>query len=317
LPRSSFGAVEHRGKIYMCGGHKGKEHTYPPESFMANLEVYDIASRTWKTAAPRSLPCHGFQIVAHGDYLYAFGGFAYSADHKPKWKSIDLIERYDIARDRWDIVGRLPRPRSSNVVGVVDGKVYLIGGWDATPQKDGDYEGRFHRAIDVFDLATGTVSVSPHALPDPLRRAMTALVVGKKVLLVGGLGQGSTHFELMDRVTAFDPATGRWEEWTPLPFPTFAPAVGMVGHDLLVFGGMFKTGRMEYEYVNHVFALPAPDARWRHTGRYLKETKGFSQVVEISPGKLAVLGGHSYDVEGDDGPVATFEVVTYEPGGKR
>jgi hypothetical protein len=313
-PRSSFGAVFHEGRIYVAGGHKGKEHTYPPESFMPDLEIYDVASRTWKHAAKRALPCHGFQIVAHGGHIYAFGGFAYSKDHKPRWKSIDLIDRYDIARDRWETVGRLPRPRSSNVVGVVDGKAYLIGGWDATPQHDGDLEGRFHRAIDVFDLATGTCSVSPHPLPDPLRRALSGITVGDRILLVGGLGQGASHFELMDRVTAYQPATGKFEEWTPLPFPTFAPAVGMAEGQLMVFGGMFRTGPRAYDYVNHVFALPRPDGRWTHTGRYLRETKGFSQVLELAPGRLGVLGGHSYDVEGDDGPVSTFEMFLVPPG---
>ena len=311
--RSSFGAVAYEGKIYVAGGHKGKEHTYPPESFMPNLEIYDLATKTWKTAAPRSLPCHGFQIAAYEGGIFAFGGFAYSAVHKPRWKSIDLIERYDIATDRWETVGHLPRPRSSNALGVVNGKAYLIGGWDATPQKEGDYEGRFHRTIDVFDLRTRQVSTSPHPLPDPLRRAMSSLVVGDKILLVGGLGVGATHFELMDKVTALDPVTGESSEWTPLPFPTFAPAVGLAQGKLVVLGGMFKTGPRSYDYVNHIFELPAPDARWAHSGRYLRETKGFSQVLEVEPGVLAVLGGHSYDVEGDDGPVATFELLRVGP----
>ena len=312
-PRSSFGAVYYEGKIYVAGGHKGKEHTYPPESFMANLEIYDTATRMWKHAAPRSVPCHGFQVVAHKGGIFAFGGFAYSADHRPRWKSLDLIERYDIARDAWQVVGRLPRPRSSNAAGVVDGKVYLIGGWDSTPQKDGDLEGRFHRAIDVFDLETYAVTTSPVPLIDPLRRALSSLVVDDKILLVGGLGVGASHFELMDKVTAFDPRRGTFEEWAPLPFPTFAPAVGAVDGKLYVLGGMFRTGKLAYDYVSHIFELSSPQGRWVHTGRYLRETKGFSQVVELAPGRLAVLGGHSYDVEGDDGPVATFESLLIGP----
>jgi hypothetical protein len=211
----------------------------------------------------------------------------------------------------------LPRPRSSNVVGVVGGKVYLIGGWDSTPRSDGDLEGRFHREIDVFDLDTHAVSTSPHPLPDPLRRAMSSITRGDRILLVGGLGQGASHFELMDKVTAFEPVTGRFEEWTPLPFPTFAPAVGMAGEELVVLGGMFRTGKQSYDYVNHVFRLTAPAGRWVHTGRYLRETKGFSQVIEVAPGKLAVLGGHSYDVEGDDGPVPTFELLQFGPDSGR
>lgn len=47
----------------------------------------------------------------------------------------------------------------------------------------------------MFDLKTRRVSTSPHLLPDPLRRAMSELVVGDRVLLVGGLGQAASHFE--------------------------------------------------------------------------------------------------------------------------
>jgi hypothetical protein len=308
-PRSSFGAAFDDGRIYLAGGHKGREHTYPPDSFMADLDVYDVATESWRRAAPRSVPCHGFQIVAHRGALFAFGGFAYSADHRPRWKSLDLIERYDMALDRWEVVGRLPRPRSSNVVAVLDGKAYLIGGWDATPRSPGDAEGRFHPEVDVFDLDSGRVWTSPHRIPDPLRRALSAVVAGSEVLLVGGLGEGSTHFELIDRVTAFDPVNGRSREWPPLPFATFAPAVAGTADGLMVFGGMLRTGPRDYRYVNHVFSLPGERTRWVHTGRYLTEPKGFSQVLPLAPGRFAVLGGHSYDTRDGDGPVPTFELI--------
>jgi len=303
--RSSFGAVRVGERIYISGGHQGAEHTYPPESFLDRLEYFDLNSNRWVTAAPRSVPCHGFGLATKGKFIYAFGGFAYSKHHKPAWKSLDIVERYDTENDTWKVVAKLPRRRSSNVVAQLGDKVYLIGGWDATPKFEGDYDGTFHREIDVFDLATETVSVEQDLLPKPLRRAFSGVVLGEEIILLGGLGKGATHFNLIDDVTSWNPRTKKWNEFPRLPFATFAPAAGTIRGEIFVFGGMFKTGEWSYEYVNHIFSLKKAKKSWLHTGRYLSETKAFSQVVPIDSGKLAVLGGHSY--EGGDAPVPTFE----------
>ncbi|MCB0406304.1 MAG: PD40 domain-containing protein [Bdellovibrionales bacterium] len=303
--RSSFGSAVVGNRIYIAGGHQGNEHTYPPESFLAHLEYFDLSTGEWHRVAPRKNPCHGFEIIAHGKYLYAFGGFAYSTDHKPAWKSLDTVERYDTETDEWVEVGKLPRPRSSNIVAVVDDKAYLIGGWDSTPKSAGDLEGRFHREIDVFDLKTETASTLEYGIPDPLRRAFSAEVLGDEILLIGGIGQGASHFDLLDHVTAFNPKTGKWRELAKLPFATFAPAAGILDGELFVFGGMFKTGPLSYVYVNHAYRLDGSTGKWAHTGRHLAEPKGFAQVVSISEKEVGILGGHSY--EGGDAPVATFE----------
>ncbi len=308
-PRSSFGTVIHDGKLYMCGGHQGAEHTYPPESFSNQFVVYDIASKQWKELAPRPQLAHGYQLAAHGDYVYAFGGFAYSADHKPKWKSLSAIDRYSIKENKWETIGKLNLPRSSNVAITIEGKVYLAGGWDATPKFVNDADGFFHDSIEIFDLTTEKISIAPYKIPTPIRRALTGVNYKNKIVLVGGLGQGASHFELIQNVTSIDPVTGASEELTPLPFATFAPAAEVLGDELYVFGGMFKTGPMNYEYVSHVYALDINKAQWRHTGRFLKETKGFSQVFSLTENTLGILGGHQY-LEGVDSPVMTFETFT-------
>ena len=304
--RSSFGTAVHDGKVYMAGGHQGQEHTYPPESFTNDFIVYDIATNTWKELAPRPVKCHGFQIIAHGNYVYAFGGFAYAAEYKPKWKSLKNIDRYDIKANKWETIGELLSPRSSNVAVEINGKVVIAAGWDSTPKKENDLEGTFQDTVEIFDLTTEKISLAPYKLPLPLRRALTGIEYKGKVVMVGGLGQGSSHFELLNQVTAFDPETGVVTEMTPLPFATFAPAAEVKGGELLVFGGMFKTAPDAFEYVAHIYGMNLQTNVWRHTGRYLKETKGFSQVFKLDEKTLGILGGHHY-FEGYDSPVMTFE----------
>lgn len=308
-PRSSFGTVTHNGKLYMCGGHQGAEHTYPPESFSDIFIVYDPETNLWKELAPRPVKAHGYQLAAFGDYIYAFGGFAYSAEHKPKWKSLDQIDRYNIKTNKWDTIGKLLSPRSSNVAVLIDEKVYLAAGWNSTPKFENDLDGTFLNTIEVFDLKTQKIELANYKLPSPLRRALTGIEYDGKIVLVGGLGQGASHFELLNNVTAINPADGYAQEMSPLPFPTFAPAAEILNNSLYVFGGMFKTGEMNYEYVSHIYGMDLSTSVWNHTGRCLKETKGFSQVFRLDDKTLGILGGHHY-FEGYDSPVATFETFS-------
>jgi N-acetylneuraminic acid mutarotase len=308
VPRSSFGAIHYNGKIYVAGGHQGREHTYPPESFTNRVEVYDIATAKWKSIAPRNYKCHGFQLAAYGKYVYAFGGFTYSENHLPKWTSLDVIERYDTERNVWEVVGRMPRKRSSNVALTVGTKVYLIGGWDSTPKKPNDVEGTFHNEIDVFDMLNESITTLDIKLPMK-RRAFTGIVKDQKIMLIGGISEGGSHFSLIDDVTLFDPQDNSFSTIARLPYPTFAPAAGVIGNELYVFGGMFKTGEWNYEYVSHIYQYTLnshrPENNWVNTGRTLKESKGFSQVVQMQD-TLGILGGHTY-MDNQDAPVSTFE----------
>ena len=307
--RSSFGTITHLGKLYMAGGHIGQEHTYPPESFSDMFIVYDQESNTWKELAPRPAKAHGYQLAASGNYIYAFGGFAYSEEHKPKWKSLDQIDRYDIQNNKWETIGKLLVPRSSNVAVTIDEKVYIAGGWDSTPKFANDLDGTFHSSIEVFDMKSEKIEMASFSLPMPLRRALTGIAHEGKMILVGGLGQGATHFELLNNVTSINPVDGYVQELSPMPFPTFAPAAEILNNHLYVFGGMFKTGDMNYEYVSHIYDLDLIYSTWSHTGRCLKETKGFSQDFKLGEKTIGILGGHHY-FEGYDSPVSTFETFS-------
>jgi hypothetical protein len=126
--RSSFGWVVHGQKLYILGGHFGPFHDYPAEAFSDQLLEYDLVRRHWRELRPYPFPIQGLTITADGDFLYAFGGFRYSAafDYSPNWKSServhwsarseDLAFRYDIARNRWYPIESLPHRRSSNAL---------------------------------------------------------------------------------------------------------------------------------------------------------------------------------------------------------
>ncbi|MFP5387615.1 MAG: hypothetical protein ACLGHN_16180, partial [Bacteriovoracia bacterium] len=200
-------------------------------------------------------------------------------------------------------------PRSSNQSIKIDDKVYIVAGWNSTPKFENDLDGVFLDTVEIFDLKTEKIELAPYKLPRPVRRALSATEYKGKILLIGGLGEGASHFELLNKVTMIDPKDGSFKELAPLPFATFAPAAGVLKDELMVFGGMFKTGPLNYEYVSHIYSLDLTQGEWKHTGRYVNETKGFSQVFPLPGNKLGILGGHHY-FEGMDSPVSTFETIS-------
>ena len=242
--RSSFGAIAHQQKFFIVGGHQGPEHTYPPESFTGRMDMFDWHQQQWSSLAPRPKAAQGFGIIAHDDFIYAFGGFAYNASTSPAWQSLSQVDRYHIKTNTWEQVAIMPRKRSSNVVAQVANKVYLIGGWDATPKYQDDIDGTFHDTIDVFDLNTEKWETLKVKLPKK-RRAFSALVRGKKIYLIGGISEGGSHFSLLNDFTEFNTEDHSFRELPKLHFPTFAPAAGGLGNKAFVFGGMFKNREIQ------------------------------------------------------------------------
>ncbi|WP_404379242.1 hypothetical protein [Caenispirillum salinarum] len=180
------------------------------------------------------------------------------------------------------------------VAAAVGDTVYLIGGWDSTPRSPGDKEGDFHAEIDVLDLEAERASVSDYRLPDPLRRAFTGVVHDGRIILLGGITEGRSHFDWVDRASAFDPGSGAWSDLAPLPFPTIAPGAGVYDGKVLLFGGMTPNGL----YRNTIYALDLSSPKaWGNTGRYLAEEKGFPIVSSHPDGGLLIMGGHSYGYE--------------------
>ena len=181
--RSSFGVARSGSKVYVVGGHQGREHTYPPESFMDQLEVFDLETNAWTTLAPRPVKAHGYGVVSDGPFVYAFGGFTYSDEHKPKWKSIPDVHRYDSRSNEWEKVGELKDPRSSNAVVQVGRKVYMVGGWNGTPKHEDDYEGDFTSRrvlLYTFRFTAKTYLFGPasNATKDIIKKATVSYLTG-------------------------------------------------------------------------------------------------------------------------------------------
>jgi hypothetical protein len=187
----------------------------------------------------------------------------------------ETLDRYDTENNVWLTLGTMPRASASLSAVTIERKVYLL--------ESGKTE------VVVFDLATEKLTLAPWRLP--ARREFSASEYKQQIVLAGG----------DSRVTLVDPASGYGRELAPLPFAMSQPSIEVLGDDLLVFGGVVR-GQARAG----IYALSFSKNTWRHTGRFLSEAKGFSQIVPWDGG-VAILGGQRSRAS-DEAPLATFEM---------
>ena len=83
-PRGSYGAAFIDGRIVAVGGEE-------PTRVLATVEMYDISSGKWTTAAPINTPVHGQVVAAVGSAVYCIGG----ADRPTHESAVATVEALD------------------------------------------------------------------------------------------------------------------------------------------------------------------------------------------------------------------------------
>ena len=87
----------------------------------------------------------------------------------------ESLARYDVVTNRWSALPPLPAPRSSHMAAVVNGVLYVAGGWDL----DGDpAEATWATTLDALDLSD--VEAGWRSLPAPFRvRGLGVAMAGR------------------------------------------------------------------------------------------------------------------------------------------
>ena len=113
-------------------------------------------------------------------------------------------------------------------VAAVDGKVYVVGGFDAS--------GQAVATVEMYDPATDCW-MQRASLPSPLHHVNLA-AVGSKLYVVGGLSGSS--FSASGTTLEYDPGLDRWSPLTSMPGGTERGASGVAVLDgrIVVAGGL-------------------------------------------------------------------------------
>ena len=276
---TSFGAAIADDALYVYGGHMGRAHSYDRKSQARTLQRLDLKNpKAWE-ALGTGPGLQGLALVAHDSKLYRIGGFiaknAEDEDHD-LWSQAD-VSRYDPATKKWTAMSPLPEPRSSFDAAVLDGKIYVVGGW----QMAGDAEKKWHQTAYVLDPATETPHWQPLPEPPFQRRALALAALQGKIYVIGGMQKegGPTR-----QVDVFDPASGKWSEGPSLQ-----------GERMDGFGASaFATGGRLYAstYSGKLQRLAEDGKSWEVV-QQLERDRFFHRMLPLSKTQLITLGGAS------------------------
>jgi len=126
--RCGLGVVVVNGKIYAIGGATKSSYGAIASGMVGTNEEYDPATDTWAFKEPMPTPRARFAIAAYQGKIYCIGGTTgYSSDTGRERTGVNEV--YDPETDTWETKAAMPTARSSVHANVVNGKIYLIGGY--------------------------------------------------------------------------------------------------------------------------------------------------------------------------------------------
>ena len=278
--RVGHGIISCNDKIYVIGG-------YNNSGFLDTVEAYDPISDHWVTKTPMPYGRAEFGICAIGNEIYVIGGCHIlhgtpdSIYLGPKDK-LNSVLVYDTQSDSWSFKTPMPTPRISLDLGVVNGKIYAIGGaglqWN-------DCCFYFYKALDtneVYDpINDSWETLSPMIAP---RHHIGVAVINDKIFVCGG-NKGADLWPAVDTVEVYSPNTNTWETLTSMPKRLTEFGITAVDDKFYVIGGLCYP---EY-HVNDVFQYDPRNNQWSNMSTM--PTIRFGLGTCRVDGKIYAIGG--------------------------
>jgi N-acetylneuraminic acid mutarotase len=256
MPRPAHHAAlaSANGKVYVLGGFVPPKGTALPVGAawepIDNAWEYDPATDAWKPLAP--LPGkRGSAVAAEvGGKIYVIGGATTMEGSKDPFftffgpaRVLGNNDMYDPATNKWQSRASMSVPRNHAFSGVVNGKIYVIGG----------------RTGHAFILsATNTDVVEEYSpLSDtwnaPKERMPTARSGGasgsdgRRIYVAGGEVTTKELIGAYRAVEVYDPPTNSWGKLPSMPMPRHGLAGAVIGNRFYLVSGMIQSaGAMSF-----------------------------------------------------------------------
>ncbi len=277
-PRGDFvGVGVVNGVLYAVGGMNNGF------TQLGTVEAYDPGTNAWSTKASMPTPRSGLAVGVVNGVLYAVGGYT-SPGNNPS-DIVGTVQAYDPSTDTWTTKSSMPTPRKDLAVGVVNGVLYAVGG----------YDGGFLGTVEAYNPGTDTWTTKA-SLPVPRYGSGVGVVNGVLYAVSGYNGS------MLSTVDAYDPATDTWTSVASLPAPQFAPAVGVVNGSLYVMGGSSSPGNFvaAVEAFTPAAASTGPVSRWPGDGSANDVVDGNDGTLENGATFASGRVGQAFLLDGID-----------------
>ena len=187
------------GRIFAIGGFDG-------ENIIGSVEALDLRIKNWIELPPLITPRSSASAAILSDGRILVGG----GTSGTRLKSVEI---FDPKMNRWTKGVDLNETRSAGVMAAIGGKVFAVGGVDASQT--------VHSSCEMFqddgDLAGSWIYRHSASVA---RIDAAACSVEGTVLLAGGQDAG----EILRHVEFFQPAEDQWAEGPMLMFPRYGAA---------------------------------------------------------------------------------------------
>lgn len=202
---------------------------------------------------------------------------------------LTVVERYDSVADSWSTEfstgaawAPLPETVTEFATGVLDGKIYLIGGV---------VSGVSSAKTLVMDPAANTWTETG-ALPEP-RHSAAAAVIGGNIYLFGGRSIDSAGAQTLHAsVFKFDPAAGAWSAVSDLPEARADQGVCTIDGIAHLVSGTIARETAPSGLTNTVLRVDDPDLATYTAIAQLPVPTLHPGCFEVGP-RLVVLNGHT------------------------
>lgn len=235
--------AELNGKIYMFGGYRLPESGRATWVPINSTWEYDPQADSWRQLAAAPTPRGSANAVVINGKIHVIGGATLPAGLKDAWihpsrnVAVGTHEAFDPETNSWEKRADMPTPRNHAAAGVVNGRIYVIGGRAGSvfiPNAQNlDLVEEYNPATDQWALRS----------PMPTPRSATAWgVYDGRIYVAGGEIRHRDIWGTYTAVEAFDPKSNSWTRLPPMPMPRHGLAGDFIGNRFHLISGSLQSG---------------------------------------------------------------------------
>jgi len=250
MPRPAHHAAlaQANGKIYAFGGFVSPANTAVPVGAawepIDNAWEFDPATDSWKALPP--LPGkRGSAIAAEVDgKIYVIGGATTMEGSKDPFftafgpaRVLGTNEVYDPSTNKWESRNPMSVPRNHAFGGVVNGKIYVIGG------RTGQafiLSATNTDVVEEYNPASNMWSIPKERMPTA-RSGGASGTDGRRIFVAGGEVTTTELVGAFRAVEAYDPATNSWTTLPSMMMPRHGFAGAVIGNRFHLVSGMIQS----------------------------------------------------------------------------
>jgi hypothetical protein len=278
---TSFGGAVADGWLYVYGGHTGREHQHSRDNLSKSFVRLNLNELKEWDRLEMQTQLQGMALVNCDGKLYRIGGLDARNARKEKadLHSVAEFASFDPDTKTWTTLPALPGARSSHDAAVLDGKIYVVGGWNLTGESG---SGEWQTDTLVYDTTLGD-KAKWETLPEPpfQRRALAVAAWNNRIWVMGGMDE---YADIKRDVFYFDPQSNSWAKGPELP-----------GDDMQGFGvsawgmgsGLYASGTDGVLY-----RLTDADGKWQQAAK-LSSPRFFHRLLPHGDDALLVIAGAS------------------------